>query len=321
MIVSMKRNLIFYALVLMVCGTLSSIACAKDNPSVKQPAVSQPKTEGFTAEYVCSLIKPENKNWWTQGMDIYKDYLVNCRNQGYAYVYKFDGKNVEKLGEFRLESYDVDNHANVASFGKQFYDKNDPMPLLYVSQAAKNPWKGYKDVLLVERIAPDFASSKLVQVIYYEDKNKDFDYALQWVVDDTGKYLYAYGNTTRDKDIEGNKHRIAKFRMPSLADSNADGMVILHPEDALENYTIEDCGYKFATIGQGLYVRKGKLYMPVGAGSEKYPAYLYVWNLKKRCMEVAADLNSSGMGEPEDMSWHKGTFIISAVNGLYSIEL
>lgn len=284
-------------------------------------ANAQPKTEGFNAEYVCSLLKPTQKKMATQGMDIYKNYLVNCRNQGYAFVYRFDGKNVEKLGEFFLESHDIDNHANVASFSRVFYDKKDPMPLLYVSQAARKPWNGYKDVLFVERISPDFSSSKLVQVIYYEDRNKDFDYALQWVIDEKGKYLYAYGNTTRDKDIEGNKHRITKFRMPSLEDSNADGMVILHPEDAIENYTIEDCGFKFSTIGQGLYVRGNKLYMPVGVGTENYPAYLYVWNLKKRCMEIAVNLNDSGMGEPEDMSFYKGKFIISAVNGIYSIKL
>lgn len=101
------------------------------------------------------------------------------------------------------------------------------------------------------------------------------------------------------------------------ATSQFKEMVILHPEDAIENYTIEDYGFKFATIGQGLFVRKGRLYMPVGVGTEEYPAYLYVWNLKKRCMEIAADLNPSGMGEPEDMSFHKGKYIISAVSGIY----
>lgn len=282
-------------------------------------ALAQPKTEGVSADYVCSLIKPDRKKMSTQGMDIYKNYLVNCRNQGYVFLYNFDGSNVTKLGEFPLESMDIDNHANVASFGKERFDKKDPLPLIYVSQAAKNTWKGYKDVLLVERISPEFDSSKLVQVIYYEDVNHDFDYALQWVVDRNGKYLWAFGNTTRDKDVENNRHRIAKFRMPKLSDSNADGMVILHPEDAIENYTIEDYGYKYATIGQGLFVMKNRLYMPVGAGSEAYPAMLYVWNLKKRCMEVAADLNFSNMGEPEDMSAHKGKLYISAVNGIYRI--
>lgn len=282
---------------------------------------AQPKTEGFVAEHVCDLLKPEGKKMATQGMDIYKHYLLNCRNQGYAFIYDFDGKNVSKLGEFWLESHDVDNHANVASFGKAKFDKKDPLPLIYVSQAARNKWHGYKDVLFVERIMPDYNSSKLVQVIYYEDRNNDFDYALQWVVDRNGKYLWAFGNTTRDKDVENNRHRIAKFRMPKLSDSNADGMVILHPEDAIENYTIEDYGYKYATIGQGLFVMKNRLYMPVGAGSENYPAYIYVWNLKKHVMEVAANLNPSGMGEPEDMSEYKGLFYISAVHGVYKIKL
>lgn len=281
---------------------------------------AQPEATKKPAEYVCSLINPSEKGLGTQGMDIYKDYLINCRNQGYIYIYSFDGKEVTPLGDFSLASRDVDNHANVASFGRIFYDDNDPLPLLYVSQAAKKTWNGYKDVLLVERIAPDFKSSELVQTIYFDDVNNDFGYALQWVLDPNGKYLYGYGNTTKDRDINGNRHRIAKFRMPTLADSNADGVVILRPDDMLENYTIEDYGFKFATIGQGLYVRKHKLYMPVGVGTDEYPAKLYVWNLKKHRMDVVADLNYSKMGEPEDMSYRKGWFYISAVNGIFRIK-
>lgn len=301
----MKR---FYLLPLLALAAGCGVSC--------QPSISVGK-----AEYICELLKPGQKHRSTQGFDIYGDYIVNCRNLGYAYVYKFDGKTPEYLGDFPLASRDSSNHANVASFGKAFYAEGDPLPLLYVSQAAKQPWKGYKDVLFVERIAPDFKSSELVQTIYFDDRNNDFGYALQWVVDDSGKYLYGYGNTTKDKDVEGNRHRIAKFRMPSHKDVNADGVTVLTPDDMLENYTIEDYGYKFATIGQGLFVWKDRLYMPVGAGSEKYPAYIYVWNLRTKKMDVAEDLNYSGMGEPEDMGRYKDTFIISAVNGLYKIEL
>jgi len=294
---------------------------ASCNAKTTSTEEAQPEIKLGKAEYVCKLKKPTEKNRGTQGFDIFGDYMVNCRNLGYAFVYKFDGETATYLGDFPLASCDSNNHANVASFGRTFYKKNDPLPLLYVSQAAKQTYKGYKDVLFVERIAPDFKSSELVQTIYFDDVNKDFGYALQWVVDETGKFLYGYGNTTKDRDIEGNRHRIAKFNMPSLEDSNAEGMVILKPDDMLENYTIEDYGYKFATIGQGLFVWKDRLYMPVGAGSEEYPAFLYVWNLRTKKMEVAEDLNYSGMGEPEDMSRFRSKFIISSVNGLYQIDI
>ncbi|MBQ5597116.1 MAG: hypothetical protein IIU66_01325, partial [Clostridia bacterium] len=38
----------------------------------------------------------------------------------------------------------------------------------------------------------DMKSSQLVQTIYYDDVNKDFDYALQWVVDRKNRMLYGY---------------------------------------------------------------------------------------------------------------------------------
>ena len=132
---------------------------------------------------------------------------------------------------------------------------------------------------------------------------------------------YGYGNTTKDSDIEGNRHRIVKFRLPKLDESDRNGMVILKKADLLENYTIEDYGFSFATIGQGLFVWKDRLYMPTGSGNDKNPARLYVWNLRTRKMDVVEELDYAGMGEPEDMSRWRDIFIISSSKGLYSISL
>lgn len=294
----MKKGIIaIVAVAAMVCGG----ACTK-----KAPVITK----------VCELEQFDTL-LWTQGMDIVGDYLVNCHNTGYAKVYKFDGANVEKLGEFPLATNDPVNHSNVASFGKEYAVEGDPLPVIYISQCAKKPYKGHKDVLFVERIAPDFQSSELVQTIFYDDVEKDFGYALQWVLDENGEFLYGYGNTTKDKDVENNRHRIIKFRMPALSDGE---FVTLTKADALENYLIEDTAEGFATIGQGLYIRENRLYMPTGVGTEKYPATLYVWNLQTRQMERILDMNYTQMGEPEDMSWYNGNFYVSAVKGLFKIE-
>ena len=238
-------------------------------------------SDGFTAEEICRITF--KKGYAPQGMDVYKDYVISCRNQGEINIFSFDGKTLEPVSVFLMESTHVNNHSNVAAFGPGFYDRKDPFPLLYVSQCAKKPAaNGLKDVCFVERIMPNMKSSRLVQTIYYDDVNKDFGYGLQWVVDRKERMLYGYGNTTKDKDVEGNRHRVIKFRLPSLDDSDENGLVVLKPEDALENYLIEDYGFRFATIGQGLCIWKGVLYMPTGFGYDKYPSYMFCWNLKKK---------------------------------------
>ena len=96
----------------------------------------------------------------------------------------------------------------------------------------------------------DLSGSSLVQTIFYDDVNKDFGYALQWVIDQENKMLYGYGNTINNSDTL-NRHRIIKFRLPALSDGS---FVVLKSEDALENYLIEDVSdFRFNPIGQGLF--------------------------------------------------------------------
>lgn len=251
-----------------------------------------------------------------QGMDIYGDYMLSLQHEGYATVYRLSGDSFTKAGQFRLGSFHPYNHANVASFGVEKAQKGDPMPVVYVSHCHKKPAAEGKDVCYVERIAPDLRSSEVVQVIHYEDVNQDFGYALQWVVDPKAKMLYGYGNTI-DNSHPDNRHRIIKFRLPQLSDG---AMVVLHPEDALENYLIEEVSdFRFNPIGQGLYVRGGKLYMPTGIGTGPKPSILYIWDLKKKRMQVA-DLTECTSGELEDIAFYKGKCWIQGQDGIFRIR-
>ncbi|MCR5518779.1 MAG: hypothetical protein K6F21_00445, partial [Bacteroidales bacterium] len=210
-----------------------------------------------------------------QGMDIRGKYMVSCQNCGVASVYSLKGKGFTLLGQFDLASFHEHNHANVATFGVEKVDKSDPLPVLYVSQCHKKAIDGRKDVLYAERIAADFSSSELVQTIFYDDVNHDFGYALQWVIDRKHKMLYGYGNTVDNSD-HANRHRIIKFRLPSLSEGP---LVVLKAEDALENYLIEDeSDFRFNPIGQGLYIRNGRLYMPTGVGKAETPSILFIWD-------------------------------------------
>jgi len=251
-----------------------------------------------------------------QGMDVYGNYLVSLQDKGIATIYKLSGRNYSKVGQFHLATYDPVNHANVLTFGCEKFDRKDPFPLAYVSQCHRKPYKGLKDLLFVERIAPDMQSSTLVQTIFYDDRNKDFGYALQWVIDQPNKMLYGYGNTVNNTD-PANRHRIIKFRLPSLSEGE---FVTLKPEDALENYLIEEAsGFSFNPIGQGLYVYKDKLYMPTGVGGYDTPSLMYVWDLAAKSMEVV-DLTRCTCCELEDIGRYKGRFILQGQDGLFLLK-
>ena len=237
-----------------------------------------------------------------QGMDIWGDYIFSCQNSGWLTVYKIDGEKITReCKPFKLASYDKVNHANVATFGRTFYDKEDRFPLLYVSQCNRNPINGRKDVLYVERVANDLQSSELVQTIYFKDTDHFFGYT----VDNTNSL---------------NRHRIVKFRIPKLNEST-DGLVTLTKDDLLENYLIEDTYQThFNPIGQGLFIKNGQLFMPTGFGKERQPSILYVWNLYTRTMQNVIDLTKATFGELEDCAYYRGDLYIQAQGDLFRLR-
>ena len=265
-------------------------------------------------------INPKNgKHEGYQGFDIWGDYALSAQNRGTACVYRMYADSFVKLGEFPFDSWHEHNHSNVLSFLPTFYQEDDPLPLIAVSRAQRGTLNGLKDEIRVERILPDFRGSKEVRIIHYEDTAHDFGYALQWVVDRENGFLYGYGNTI-DNTNPANRHRIIKFALPDVL-APGPHMITLHREDALENYLLEDTLHEaFMPIGQGLFIRDGKLYMPTGFGSQKAPSVLYVWDLQKRSMETV-DLTQNSFSELEDCSWHDGTLVLQAQSGLWKINL
>ena len=252
-----------------------------------------------------------------QGMDVWGQTIVSLQNTGVVTLYRYDGRSMEKLGtSFPLQSLDKENHANVCSASRHFLHECDPLPLLYVSQCSKGRSKGMKDVCFVERIRPDLRSSELVQTIHYDDAKGNFGYAVQWVLDNENGFLYGYGNTINNSDAQ-NRHRIVKFRIPALGDS----LVTLTDKDLLENYLIEETySQPYNHIGQGLFIRDGLLYMPVGVGTDKHPSFLYVWDLTRRWMRNVLDLREATKGELEDCAAFGSALLIQAQGTLYRLD-
>lgn len=301
----MMRRIILTTAALLI----AAVSLAQNKGFVSVPL----STDSFSNRHITRF---EKANY--QGMDCWKNYVVSLQHTGIATVWKYDGKDgLEKLGAFNLATHDEVNHSNVCSVGVEKFDKADPMPVIYVSQCHKKPYQGRKDVLFVERVKPGFQGSELVQTIHFDDVDGLFGYALQWVVDRRNKVLYGFGNTTKDKDVEGNRHRIIKFRLPKIS----EGDVVFGKEDILETYTVEEYGLKYATIGQGLCIWKGKLMMPTGLGTPEYPSYLFVWDLKNRKPVEVLDMSLGTTGELEDLAHFRcKRFLVQGQDGLFELR-
>ena len=246
-----------------------------------------------------------------QGMAIHKDYLVSLQNTGLATIYRLHEDSLQRLCQFPLASQTNENHANVAFFGKERYDQADEFPLLYVSQCSKQRYKGMKDVCFVERISLT-EPPKLMQTIILDDNEGLFGYALQWMIDRRRKLLIGYGNTIENMGKD-NRWRTMIFKMPKLS----DGLIVhLKPEDALDNYCIQELDSRFPSnhIGQGACVIKDQMFIPVGLGTEQHPSILYVWNLKKKHLEHILDFQQQVPHEFEDCEpYHRD--LIMQTNG------
>ena len=247
-----------------------------------------------------------------QGMAIWDDYLVSLQNTGYATIYRLQDNGIQMLRHFSLASQMPENHANVAFFGTERYDKGDEFPLLYVSQCSKQRYRGMKDVCFVERISLTEAP-KLVQTIVFDDRDGLFGYALQWMIDRKRNLLIGYGNTVENLGA-GNRWRTMTFPLPKLSDGS---VVHLHPGDAIDNYCIQDLDARFPSnhIGQGACVIKDQMFIPVGVGTEKHPSIIYVWNLKKKRLDQILDFQKQVPHEFEDCEPYQHSLIMQTNGG------
>ena len=252
-----------------------------------------------------------------QGMSVYGDYLVSLQNTGLATLYRLLDSGLERLRQFPLASCHEANHANVADFGVERAVKDDILPVLYVSQCSRQRYEGLKDVCFVERIQLD-AEPQLVQTIVLDDSEGLFGYALQRVIDHRRKLLVGYGNT-KENLAEGNRWRMMTFRLPRLREG---AVVHLRPEDALDNYCIQDLDDRFPSqqIGQGACIMEDWMFIPVGIGTDKQPSILYVWNLRKKRLDGIHNFQQQVPAEFEDCAPYRNALLMQT-NGMGLVRL
>ena len=311
---NLKQERKMKRIILSVLAFLPIMAGAQDTFTYSGERIDM-QQHTFKSTLVGKLQGIEKQGY--QGMDIWGQTVVSCQNTGVITLYNYDGRTLTKRGDsFPMASNDKENHSNVVSMSRTFYKEGDPLPLIYVSQCSKGRYKGMKDVCFVERIKPELNATELVQTILYKDENKNFGYAVQWVLDNENGYLYGYGNTINNNDPQ-NRHRIVKFRIPEVK----EGLVTLTDADLLENYLLEETySQPFNPVGQGLFIKDEVLYMPTGFGQEKAPSILYVWDLKARRMRNVIDLAKATKGELEDCAAFGSALMIQAQGLMYRLD-
>lgn len=302
---------------IMLAGALCTAASAQQQLYSYQGEKIDLASHTFTSRCLGKLQGVPKQAY--QGIDTWGDYAVSLQNTGYATIYKLHDGSFSRLSQFPLGSYSKYNHANVASFTHQLYAPGDPFPLLLVSQCYKTPVDGKKDLIYVERIASDMKSSQLVATINFVDTSHLCGYAVQWVADNANNMLYGFANTVSNLDPL-NQHRIIKFRLPKLTGLEPGAEIKLTEADMLENYLVEATyPYYYKQIGQGLLVKDGLLYMPVGLGTQEHPSILYVWDLTRHVMRNAIDMSRATRGELEDCALHDGKLLMQTQGELYEI--
>ena len=77
----------------------------------------------------------------------------------------------------------------------------------------------------------------------------------------------------------------------------------------------EESRFTSRQIGQGACVHKGRMYIPVGVGTEEQPSILYVWNLRRKRLEKVMNLQEPVPAEFEDCEPYRGDLLIQT-NGM-----
>ena len=230
-----------------------------------------------------------------QGMEIYGNLMFRTVAGGKCAVYDLNtnATSLTAISYFNLGSYTGDsttNHADCLCFSDEFYNANDPFPLLYVTAGDADHGKCF-----VERISRsgNTFSSTLIQTITVNEQQfqgSGLMWGFPWVQFHAyNGYLYTIGHEYRANGSfgkSGNYHIITQFNRPSSTRSS----VVLTPSDVDNQWATKyDHDYQ-----QGCRFKDGKIYMIMGHGMTNgtpSPNYFTVYSLTLKESIAEIDLS------------------------------
>ncbi len=195
-------------------------------------------------EFVCDFADwtpaDEEVTGSTQGFAMHGKYAFVLHDKGRICI--FDMKKQRMAANYLMEGNS--SHCNNACFGVEKASRKSPFPLLYVASCGGENCCYVTDVTL--------NGSRVVQKIFYT--GTDYAGTIDWCLDAENGFIYTYGGRNGDYKL------LKKFRLPRLADSDANGEVHLTDDDVLD-CTRLDTGIN---IWQGSIVRGRYAYLPDG---------------------------------------------------------
>lgn len=214
----------------------------------------------------------------TQAGSIYGRYLV----QGYSnttsndlpgYIQVFD---LETNSLVFGETVDA-HHFGSASFSNEFYDANDPMPLLYVSGLNEHVYAiriTLSSATVVKDILMPYATCGLYQGI---------------VVDAWNNFIYVFGYTQNSyRDPSDNMVKVTKYDLSNLTINDDVTTAAM-----IDQYTIP-----FIYCYQDFEYYRGKIIIACGFSTSESPSRIIVFNPATRAIETEISINPIQV-EPE----------------------
>ena len=228
------------------------------------------------AEFVCDFADwtpaDEAVTGSTQGFALHDKYAFVLHDKGRLCI--FDMKKQKMVANYLLEGNT--SHCNNACFGVEKASRRSTFPLLYIASCGGENCCYVTDVTL--------KGSRIVQKIFYT--GTDYAGTIDWCLDAESGFIYTYGGRNGDYKL------LKKFRLPRLADSDANGEVRLTDADVLDVTRIDEG----INIWQGSIVRGRYAFLPDG-----YPPHdllFHVVDLEKKRIALSKNLNALG-DEPE----------------------
>ena len=195
-------------------------------------------------EFICDFADwtPENEEVTgaTQGFAMHGDYAFVLHHGGRLCI--FDMKKKKMVANYLMEGNT--SHCNNACFGVEKASRRAKFPLLYVASCGGENCCYVTDVTL--------QGSRIVQKIFFDGTG--YAGTIDWCLDAENGFIYTYGGRNGDYKL------LKKFRLPRLADSDANGEVHLTDADVLDETRL-DTGIN---IWQGSIVRGRYAYLPDG---------------------------------------------------------
>lgn len=240
---------------------------------------------GNTHRVACNVVS-QITSIACQGGACFGDYLfMFTANNGTCWVYNLATNTL--LQTITIPSSErgfVSNcHCNTVNFGTEYYDANDPFPLIYVSTGyASGEYTGALVYRIVATTESDVTTYSLVLVQTLKIPGTSWS---EFIVGEDGCCFISYFTT------------IYRMKMPKLS----DGDITFNFDNALGVYKFSPKPESWNNSrGQNVIYGNGKLYMVSGVPASGEKSLFAVLNLTTGIREVVIDFQEIGLtSEPE----------------------